>query len=251
MRAWGLPLTGRGDSRLYTACRWLAVPLFGGLYRCRAEGTGHLPAEGPALVVANHKSNVDPVVIGMVFDRPLRYVAKKELFANPWFARLITTLGAFPIDRGAGDRAALVRALEVLDRGEVLLMFPEGHRQRDDQVHDFLPGVGMVALRSGAPVVPLAHDGTQHLLRDGRPGLPALRVEVGPPLDLSDIGGRNSRAYQEAARRMQAAVAQLYARARARRLATAGRRPEARRSTGAEPPGPGPAANAGGEGGGP
>lgn len=242
MRPWGLPLRGRGESRLYTACRWLAVPLYGGVYRCRAEGTGHLPAEGPALVVANHKSNVDPVVIGMVFDRPLRYVAKKELFANPWFARLITALGAFPIDRGAGDRAALATALEVLARGEVLLMFPEGHRQRDDRVHDFLPGVGMVALRSGAPVVPLAHDGTQYMVRDGRPGLPALRVEVGPPLDLSDIEGRNSRAYQEAARRMQAAVAGLYERARAARPGgRAGR-----------PPGDGaadaPAGPAGGEG---
>ncbi len=211
MRPWGLPLVGFGESGLYTFCRWLAVPFFGGLYRCRAKGAGHLPRQGPAMVIMNHKAYFDPVIAGMIFDRPLRYMAKKELFKNGLFRKLITTLGAFPIDRGAGDREALRTSLEILARGEILLMFPEGHRQRDDAVHEFLPGVGMIALRSGAPVVPLALDGTQYMLRDGRPGLPALRGKVGPPVDLSDISGRNSKAYQEAARRMHEAVADLYA----------------------------------------
>jgi 1-acyl-sn-glycerol-3-phosphate acyltransferase len=212
VRLWGLPLDGHGESRLYTFCRWLAVPLFGGLYRCRARGAQHLPHAGPAIVVVNHKSNVDPVVVGMVFDRPLRYMAKKELVVRRPLTWLITTLGAFPIDRGAGDREALRTGLDVLARGEVLLMFPEGTRFRDRSVHPFLPGVGMLALRSGAPVVPMAMDGTQRLLREGRPGLPALRAAVGPPLDLSDITGRNSKAYQEAARRMERAVTDLYGR---------------------------------------
>jgi 1-acyl-sn-glycerol-3-phosphate acyltransferase len=212
MRPWGFPLAGLGETGLYTLCRWLAVPLFGGVYRCRANGAGNLPRSGPAIVITNHKANIDPVVCGMVFDRPLRYMAKKELFGNAALRRLIESLGAFPIDRGAGDRAALSTSLDVLEQGEVLLMFPEGHRQRDDAVHEFLPGVGMIALRSGAPVVPMAMDGTQRMVRDGRPGLPALRILVGPPLDLSDLTGRNSKTYQEAARRMQTAVADLYAR---------------------------------------
>lgn len=212
MRPWGLPLVGHGETGLYTFCRWLAVPLFGGMYRCRVRGAGNLPATGPAMVIMNHKAYFDPVIAGMIFDRPLRYMAKKELFGNPAFRRLIESLGAFPIDRGAGDREALKTALQVLARGEVLLMFPEGHRQRDDAVHEFLPGVGMIALRSGAPVVPLAMDGTQYMVRDRRPGFPALRGRVGPPVALGDITGRNSKAYQEAARRMHEAVADLYAR---------------------------------------
>lgn len=211
MRLWGLPLSGHGETGLYTFCRWLAVPVFGGLYRCRARGAEHLPRTGPVIVVTNHKSNADPVVAGMVFDRPLRYMAKSELFRNAWFRRLIVALGAFPIDRGAGDREALRRSLEILAAGEILLMFPEGHRQRDDAVHEFQPGVAMIALRSGAPVVPMAMDGTQRLAAAGRPGLPALRIRVGSPVDLSDLSGRNSKTYQEAARRMQAAVAGLYA----------------------------------------
>ena len=164
------------------------------------------------MVIMNHKGDVDPVVAGMIFDRPLRYMAKKELFKHGALRWLITTLGAFPIDRGAGDREALKGALDMLARGEVLLMFPEGHRQRDDAIHEFLPGVGMIALRSGAPVVPLALDGTQYMLRDGKPALPALRGLVGPPVELGDISGRNSKAYQEAARRMYEAMVDLYAR---------------------------------------
>jgi len=213
VRLWGHPLKGHGEIPLYTLCRWAAVPLFGGLYRCRARGVEHLPHDGPAIVIIDHKSNVDPVVVGMILHRPLRYMAKKELFFHRWFNAFIGTLGAFPIERGVGDREALRRSLEILEGGEVLLMFPEGTRFRDREVHPFLPGVGMIALRSGAPVVPMAMDGTQRIVGDdGRPGLPALRAIVGPPLDLSDITGRNSKAYQEAAVRMHRAVAGLYER---------------------------------------
>ena len=206
-----MPVRGHGEFWLYTACRWIAVALFGGVYRCRVRGTENLPPHGPVIVVTNHKANLDPVIVGMLFDRPLRFMAKKELFANVAFSRLIGSLGAFPIDRGAGDRAALTTSLLILAGGEVLLMFPEGHRQRDDAVHEFRPGVGMIALRSGAAVLPMALEGSQRMLRDGRPGLPALRALVGPPLDLSDLTGRNSKTYQEAARRMRDAVAGLYA----------------------------------------
>jgi 1-acyl-sn-glycerol-3-phosphate acyltransferase len=211
-RLLGLPLVGDGDSRLYTFCRFLAVPLFGGLYGCRCEGVDNLPRSGPVIVACNHKSLADPVVAGMVCHRPLRYMAKKELFVNPYLRRLITSLGAFPLDRGAGDREALVRALDILEEGGLLLMFPEGTRQTDDAIHKFFPGAGMIAVRSGAPVVPLAMDGTQRMLPpQGGVRLTKLRTAIGRPIDLSDLTARNSRTYQEAARRMQRAVTELYA----------------------------------------
>lgn len=211
MRVAGLPLRGRGDRRLYTFCRLIVLALAAGLYRCRAEGAEHLPETGPAIIVVNHKADVDPAVVGIAFDRPLAFMAKRELFEVPLLGRLIAALGAFPIDRGAGDRAALENALTLLAQGEALLMFPEGTRQPDDEIHEFLPGVGLLALRSGAPVVPVATRGTNRILRHGRPGLPALRVKVGPPLDLSDVQGRRgSAAYHEVAERMREAVTALY-----------------------------------------
>lgn len=212
MRLWGLPLRGDGDSALYTFARWVVVLVFGGIYRCRARDTGLLPARGPAILAVNHQANIDPVIVGMVFDRPIRFMAKKELFGFAPLGRLIGALGAFPVDRGAGDRAALRTSLEVLAEGGVLMMFPEGHRYPDDKIHKFLPGVGMLAVRSGAPVIPVVSKGTPGMWRDGRPGFPALRVLVGEPVDLSDLEGRGSKVYVEAARRMQAAVAGLYER---------------------------------------
>ena len=211
-RALGLPLVGDGDSRLYTFCRFLAVPLFGGVFGCRLKGGENLPRTGPVIVACNHKSYADPVIAGMVCDRPLTYMAKKELFVNPYLRWLITSLGAFPIDRGAGDREALMRALEILDRGDLLLMFPEGTRQYDDAIHEFFPGAGMIAVRSGAPVVPLAMDGMQRMLPpEGGVHMTKLRTAIGKPIDLSDLTARNSKTYQEAARRMQQAVTDLYA----------------------------------------
>ena len=175
-RLCGLPLWGHGDSRFYTFARWLVIAVFGLPYRVRARRTGNLPADGPAIVVANHKSNIDPVMIGIAFDRPLKYMAKKELFRFAPLGWLVSTLGAFPVDRGAGDRQALEKALEVLAAGGVLLMFPEGTRFRDEEIHDFLPGVGMLAVRSGAPVIPIASRGTQYMLRDGRLRFPPVRI---------------------------------------------------------------------------
>lgn len=212
MRLWGVPLRGHGDSALYTFARCVFVPIFAGIYRLRATGAGNLPASGPAIIVVNHQANIDPVVVGIVLDRPLRFMAKKELFKFRPLGRLVGALGAFPIDRGVGDRAALETSLAALAEGGVLMMFPEGHRYPDDEVHDFLPGVGMIALRSGAPVLSAVSKGTPAIWRDRRPGLPALRVLVGEPIDLSDLTGRGSKVYAEAARRMQAATAELYAR---------------------------------------
>ena len=107
MGLWGYPLKGHGDSRLYTFFRWLAVPFFGGLYRCRVRGAEHLPRTGPAIVIMNHKAFCDPVIAGMIFDRPLRYMAKKELFANP---RLRSSSAASARSRSTAARATARRS---------------------------------------------------------------------------------------------------------------------------------------------
>jgi 1-acyl-sn-glycerol-3-phosphate acyltransferase len=206
-----LPVYVPEDPWLYKVARVVLPTTLAQLYHLRASGTENLPARGPAIIVINHQSDFDPPFIGVAFQRPLRYMAKSELFERPWFSWLIEHLGAFPIYRGEGDRDALRRSLEVLAAGQVLLMFPEGTRFTDGRVHEFFPGAGLIALRSGAPVVPAAMKGTELIRGDGRlPRLSHVRLLAGPPVALEDLAGRGSRAYAEAARRMMEAVGDLY-----------------------------------------
>lgn len=170
----------------------------------RVSGREHLPPAGPTLVVCNHVSRADPPTLGLA-ARPRRtyYMAKSELFRIPLYRRAIWRLGAFPVERGGADRRALRMAREVLRRGDVLLMFPEGTRNREGRLRPGLPGAGSLGLEPGVTVVPAAVWGSQK--RFG-----PIRVVYGPPLDLSDLGdGPRSRRSQVAVERMMAAIAAL------------------------------------------
>lgn len=205
-----LPVYVPEDPWLYKVARVVLPTTLAQLYHLRVSGSEHLPVSGPAIVVINHQSDFDPPFVGMAFPRPLRYMAKSELFETAWFRWSIEHLGAFPVRRGEGDREALRRSLEVLEAGQVLLMFPEGTRSTDGRVHEFLPGVGMIALRSGAPVIPTAMKGTELIRGEGRvPRLSHVRLLAGPAIDLDDLQGRRSQVYAEAARRMKEAVSDL------------------------------------------
>lgn len=152
---------GRGLYRFgWRVLRHLAKLLFG----FEVKGEENVPPEGGVLLASNHLSLADPPVVGVASPRELHYMAKRELFDIPIFRRLITTLNAFPISRGYG-REALERALDVLRRGKALLVFPEGTRSRDGRLGPPKPGVGMLAVRAGVPVVPVALSGTKHLGR--------------------------------------------------------------------------------------
>lgn len=205
-RSRGVPVRGRGDPALYAALRIFTACVFVPAFRYRVSGGDHMPAEGGAILAVTHKSWWDPVFAGMASRRPLRFLAKSELFGSRPFAALITSLGAFPIARGAADHEALRRAVEIVDDGGILLMFPEGTRHHDDVVHEFHPGIGMLAVRSGAPVLPMAVKGTAHLTRHRIPVFPQVRVRIGPPVDLSGLDGRRSAVYAAATKRIHAAV---------------------------------------------
>ncbi len=115
---------------VYRVLRTLLVPFFLIYFRMQRVGREHLPKEGPLLLASNHRSFLDPFVIGTMVKRPVYYMAKRELFEKRWQAWILNALGAFPVDRGAGDGDAMATARRILERGDCVVVFPEGTRVR-------------------------------------------------------------------------------------------------------------------------
>ncbi len=188
--------------------RWLARLCF----RIEARGAEHLPWTGPLLVVTNHSSLLDPPLVGAVTPRPLHYMAKAELFRIPLFGRLIRAVNARPVRRGGSDPAALREALRILEAGGALLVFPEATRGPEGVLREARPGAGMLAVLSGAPVVPVYISGTGRAWPRGRmfPRPAKVRVHFGKPLHFEGDSRRDRKAqYVAASRGMMAAIATL------------------------------------------
>lgn len=158
---------------------WLRVQC-----RFRVEGAQHEPAHGPVLVVANHTSAADPVLVAIALRRRVITMGKEELFRIPVLGWWLRSLGGFPVRRGAPDRQALRIAAAELARGGVVVIFPEGTRSVDGRLQPAEPGAALLALRTGAPVLPVAVVGAHRVLPKGA-RLPRPRpivVRLGPPL---------------------------------------------------------------------
>nr|MBA3808639.1 1-acyl-sn-glycerol-3-phosphate acyltransferase [Solirubrobacterales bacterium] len=141
---------------LYRVLRTLLVPFFRIYLRMDRIGREHLPRTGPLLLASNHRSFLDPFVIGTMARRPVYYMAKRELFEKRWQAWVLNALGAFPVDRGSGDSSAMDTARAILERGDCVVLFPEGTRVRRGPLGEPRRGVGRLSLETGAPVVPIA-----------------------------------------------------------------------------------------------
>ena len=190
-------------SRIYHAAGVLSLPVVRFLFRLRATGLEHLPAEGGFVLAANHTSNFDPWPLGLPLfpHRWLRFMAKSELYWWP-LGRVLDAVGAFPVERGKGDMEAIATAVELVRSGEVVVMFPEGTRQRkglrkrwEARPHT---GAARIAQRAEAPLVPAAIKGTDRLARLG-----PLRVAYGPPVEVSGDS-------HETTDRLMAAIRRLY-----------------------------------------
>src|SRR3954452_10846427 len=170
------------DAPLYWLLRAVLQPVFHVYFRMGRTGREHLPRHGPMIIAANHRSFLDPFVIAMLARRPIYFVAKRELFRNRFVGWLLNSLGAFPIERGTGDADAIQTARAILQRGDGVLIFPEGTRIRPGGLGRPRRGVGRLALQTGAPVVPVAVFGTQDVRRGWRIRPHQVRLRVGPPL---------------------------------------------------------------------
>ncbi len=172
---------------IYWVLRAVLVPFFLVYFRLSRVGREHLPRTGPLLLASNHRSFLDPFVIGALMRRPVYYMAKRELFEKRWQAWVLNALGAFPVDRGAGDRGAMETARAILERGDCVVVFPEGTRVRHGPLGDPRRGVGRLALETGAPVAPVAVIGSDAVRRGWRIRPRKVCLRVGPPLRFPSV----------------------------------------------------------------
>jgi 1-acyl-sn-glycerol-3-phosphate acyltransferase len=166
---------------IYLLARITMTPFFLAYFRYARTGREHARLKGGLIVASNHRSFLDPFAIGgaLPWRRPVNYVAKVELFERRWRGWILSRLGAFPIRRGESDEQSMETARQVVERGGAVCIFPEGTRIRSGSLSEPKRGVGRLALQTGAPVIPAAVLGTEHVRRGWQIRPRKVRVRLG------------------------------------------------------------------------
>lgn len=173
---------------IYVTSRLLCLGVAKVVFRLRVEGEEFVPRTGPAIVAANHVSFADPIIIGVAVRRLVHFMAKEELFRFRPFGWLLRQYQAFPVNRRRIDLRAMKRAIFLLEQGEIVVIFPEGTRGDGSRLGSAKPGIGLIAARSGAPVIPALHSGTEKALPRGAwlPRPYRITVKFGAPLRFAE-----------------------------------------------------------------
>ena len=167
----------------YTFARGLVKIYYKFMFRMDIQGEEHIPTEGGVVLCCNHMSNLDPTTMAAFVKRPVRYIAKKELFEKRWSAKLVSSLGAFPVDRQTTDMKALKTAIKLLKNGEALGIFAEGTRVKEGEAKAAKAGVALFALKGEAPIVPICIS-SKYKFRS------IVHIRYGEPIYLDEYKGQ-------------------------------------------------------------
>ncbi len=174
---------------VYRGLRFAVRAVCRALFHLSATGIDRLPRTGPAVLVSNHVSWLDPIILPLVLPRKPGFLAMEELWRMPVVSLVMRSYGrlAIPLHRGAFDATALKRALEALKNGALLIVFPEGGISPDGRVQPFHRGAALLASRTGAPIVPVAIAGSRDALPLGGfvPRLRPITIRIGTPIDVT------------------------------------------------------------------
>lgn len=192
----------------YVSGRWWWKGFFAAFGGIRIQGLEHLPCRGPVILAPNHVSLVDPWVMCAAVPNPMRSMAAEYLYKTPVLAQYLYGMGAFPLKQGASDLQAMGKARDFLKRGATVMIFPEGGCSPDGEPRPWQPGVAVLALRTGAPVIPVVIEGSRGCLplHTFRPRYSPMRVTFLEPVPAPPMepGGMRSQVDQHLRRLEQA-----------------------------------------------
>lgn len=180
------------------------------IYRTRAIGVENVPKAGALILAPNHFSQMDHFFVGLYLRRQVRFMAKSQMFGPPVLTYIYKHGGVFPVRRGHGDEESMKTALTILDQGGMLLVYAEGGRSRSGELGEVKPGIGRIALESGAPVVPVAIQGSEKVRRWKRFRFPKVTVQFGEPIEFPTEVGPSRERQLEVAERIFAPVREMY-----------------------------------------
>jgi 1-acyl-sn-glycerol-3-phosphate acyltransferase len=198
----------------YGFFHYLAACIHGMWFRGEVAGTGNFPVDGPFLIASNHASHLDPPLVGCQVPRQMRFFARKSLWNNPTLGWWMNQVETIPVERDSGDIGAIKRVLQALKENRAIVLFPEGTRSLDGHLQKAKAGVGLMACKTGVPVVPCRVYGSFEAFGKGR-SLPRLGTPIsivfGPPIPASDYDDPSTgkARYDTAAQRIMDRIAAL------------------------------------------
>ena len=185
---------GEGSAGFYTFARAVVRLIRPLIARLHTIGVENVPRSGPVILALNHVAWIDTPLAALRLPRRTHFMAKIEMFRVPVLGGIMRLLGSFPVRRGEGDRESLRVAERLLAEGQMVVIYPEGHRSGGRLIRAH-PGASLIAFRSGAPVVPVAISGTEHVFKGFRygPWAPRVTISYGKPIALKASGARHTR----------------------------------------------------------